>query len=242
VRPGLCLLALAACGDNWVPERDEPDAPPARTFAVTVVAPNGGEPLVAAEPVEIRWTADDPAGRALTFEIALVDEDGTAKVIAPEAAASPLTWTPAGVRAPTPFRIRVTARASEADEVTDTSDAPFTLSPPATGTSLARDVQPIFTAHCAVQFCHGEGSQVALLALDEGAAWASLVDVASATTACNAYKRVRPGEPDASYLLWKLAGAGPCLTGVRMPKGGAPLPADDIARIRAWIAEGARNN
>lgn len=241
MRAGLCLLALSACGDNLRPIVDPDAAPPVGAFTVTVVAPNGGEAHEAAEPVEIRWTAAHPEGGALTYEIALVGESATT-VLASDVTASTLTWTPVGVRAPTAFRIRVTARASETEEVADTSDAPFTISPPATGTSLARDVQPIFTAHCAVQFCHGEGSQVALLHLAEGAAWASLVDVASATTACSAYKRVRPGEPDTSYLLWKLAGTGPCFTGVRMPKGDAALPANDIALIRAWIAEGARNN
>jgi len=75
-----------------------------------------------------------------------------------------------------------------------------------------------------------------------GFAHGSLVEVGSQSSACNAYKRVRPGLPDQSYLLWKLAGSGPCLAGVRMPKGAAALPAAEISLIRDWITAGAKNN
>jgi hypothetical protein len=51
--------------------------------------------------------------------------------------------------------------------------------------------------------------------------------------------RVAPGDPDASYLIHKLEGAG-TITGVRMPP--APAAAIDpalIVVIRQWITDGA---
>ncbi len=221
-------------------------APPA-TFVVTVGAPDGGEALTAAEPVTITWTVADPAGRPLVVDVVTVAEGGATAVVASgvavaAGAAGAVTWAPPGVAAPTQLKIRITATAADGAVASDESDAVFTVSPPATGVSLARDLQPVFTARCTTQFCHGTASQVALLHLAPGFTHGALVDVNSQSSACNAYKRVRPGQPDQSYLLWKLAGSGPCLAGVRMPKGAAALAPAEISLIRNWITAGARNN
>lgn len=58
-----------------------------------------------------------------------------------------------------------------------------------------------------------------------------------------AIMRVEPGAPDKSYLVMKLEGThidhgG---SGARMPFGGLPLDDGDMAKIRAWIAQGARS-
>lgn len=229
----LGCLGLAACGEPT------PGGPDAR-LAVTVVTPNGGEALVAAEAIELQWTLA-PAD-AVPCDIELIDGEGRPTAIATGVTATSLTWSPPGVVAATPFRIRVTARAADGLTVEDASDDAFTVSPPATGVSLARDVEPIFTARCTTRFCHGVDSQVALLNLSAGAAHRALVEVASVAAACSTHVRVRPGMPDQSYLIWKLAGAGPCVAGVRMPKGAAPLVAAEVNVIRTWIAEGARPN
>jgi hypothetical protein len=220
------LGLLAACSDS-------PSGPDGGSGPVAVLAPNGGEALVAAEPFELRWTGAGP------FDLDLIEAGGAATPIARDVAENTLTWAPPGVPAPAGFRVRVTARGDAGE---DTSDEEFTISPPATGTSLARDVQPIFTMRCNTRFCHGADSQVAQLNLGPGAPHASLVGVRSATQACGAQIRVRPGMPDQSYLLWKLAGTGPCFTGVRMPKNAAPLVAAEVNIIRAWISEGAKHN
>jgi hypothetical protein len=47
---------------------------------------------------------------------------------------------------------------------------------------------------------------------------------------------VVPGKPDASALIQRLTATQP---NARMPKGGDPLPANQIALIRKWIAAGA---
>jgi hypothetical protein len=50
--------------------------------------------------------------------------------------------------------------------------------------------------------------------------------------------RVRPGEPDRSYMIWKLEG-DPRIRGVRMPADENYLEQVEIDVIRQWIAAGA---
>lgn len=73
------------------------------------------------------------------------------------------------------------------------------------------------------------------------AAYANLVGVAAAGPACapSNLKRVTAGNPNQSLLYLKISGAPPC--GGPMPPPGQ-LPADDIERIRQWIAGGAPND
>ena len=52
---------------------------------------------------------------------------------------------------------------------------------------------------------------------------------------------VKPGDPDNSYLVWKLEGRGEIL-GVQMPQTGAKMTAGDLDLVKTWILEGARNN
>ena len=56
---------------------------------------------------------------------------------------------------------------------------------------------------------------------------------------------VKAGDPDSSYVLWKLAGRGPqgeTIMGNRMPQGGGPMSSADQALLRTWIEEGALDN
>jgi len=54
-------------------------------------------------------------------------------------------------------------------------------------------------------------------------------------------ERVKPGDPDASYVVLKLEGA-PSISGARMPFGGPYLSAAQIAEVESWISAGAPNN
>lgn len=98
------------------------------------------------------------------------------------------------------------------------------------------EIQPIFTANCAIIACHGRFPQLDL-DLSAGRARASLVNQPSSE--CPAFDRVEPGEPESSYLVFKLRGSGPCFFGTQMPQGSPPLSAADQAKIVRWIAEGA---
>ncbi len=122
--------------------------------------------------------------------------------------------------------------------------------PPAQPTmSFAQNIQPIFTASCAVAGCHvgpvpaGPGQDLSV-----GKAYRSSVNVPSVQQP--KLKRIKPGDPDDSYLVRKIEG-GPNISGVFMPNGcpdtvglnNAPcLKPDEIAAIRTWITECALDN
>lgn len=239
-------LPLAAAGcDSATPPG--PDAPAGGAVTAHVIAPDGGEVLYAAEPVTVRWTGEDAMGGSLRYDVELIDAGSTVRVLGTAVFVASgqigeLAWTPIGVPAPTPYRIRITATSERGETASDESDDVFTVSPPAQGVSFAADLQPILTARCTTKFCHDKQSQVAVLDLTAGAAYEQLVDVPSRENPCTSYMRVRPGVPNQSYLVFKLEGAGACLYGVRMPKDAPALASADITAIRDWIAAGAPNN
>jgi hypothetical protein len=91
----------------------------------------------------------------------------------------------------------------------------------------------VFTPICTT--CHAGGAAPLGLGLEEGAAYAMLVNAPSVEVP--ELLRVAPGNPDASYLIQKLEGTA--TVGERMPLNGPPLPAETIAVIRQWITDGA---
>lgn len=93
------------------------------------------------------------------------------------------------------------------------------------------EVQPIFTASCALPACH-DGTSPPVLS--EGAAYAEIVGVDSPTASI---PLVVAGDADGSYLYQKIIGA-PGILGTRMPQVGT-LDSADIAAIEAWIEAGA---
>lgn len=93
--------------------------------------------------------------------------------------------------------------------------------------SFSADVMPLLTA-CSGMGCH---SMPQMFFLSPGR-----TGCASATE----QRFVVAGDPDASYVIHKLEGREIC--GMRMPRGRTPLTTEQIATIRTWIAEGARNN
>lgn len=94
----------------------------------------------------------------------------------------------------------------------------------------------IFNQNCALSGCHLGASAPFGLDLSEGQAYGNTVGVPSQERP--ELFRIEPGNPDASYLVHKIEG-GPDIVGSRMPLGRAPLGADEIALVRAWIAAGA---
>jgi hemolysin type calcium-binding protein len=95
------------------------------------------------------------------------------------------------------------------------------------------DIQPIFNGRCIG--CHSGSSPPQGLKLDAANSFANLVNVASHEVP--SLKRVKPGDPDNSYIVQKIEGTA--AVGSRMPLGGSPLSADQIGLIRRWISEGA---
>ena len=59
----------------------------------------------------------------------------------------------------------------------------------------------------------------------------------------SALKEIESGNPDASYMIWKIQGAGPNGAAIavgtgRMPLGLTPLDAATIQNVRDWVADG----
>lgn len=100
------------------------------------------------------------------------------------------------------------------------------------------EIAPLLASNCAT--CHLTGQEAGNMALVPGKAIESLVGVKS-VEAPNLV-RVVPGDPDASYLVMKLDGTHLAKggTGAQMPFGAPPLPKETIAKVRQWIAEGAK--
>lgn len=108
--------------------------------------------------------------------------------------------------------------------------------------SLACDVQPIFSASCALSNCHAGGNPQAGQNLSAGLAFSNIVNVFSSQVP--RLRRVEPGNPDSSYLVLKIEGDAGAVGGMatRMPLGLPPLDPAEIDTIRSWIARGAMNN
>lgn len=104
-----------------------------------------------------------------------------------------------------------------------------------TTVSFASQVQPIFTESCAVPGCHVTGG-IAPMSLQVGKAYGDIVNVPSIEQL--PYIRVKPYDADSSYLYLKITGRA----GTRMPLNKAPLDSSNIATIRTWINQGAKNN
>lgn len=100
------------------------------------------------------------------------------------------------------------------------------------------EIAPLLASNCAT--CHMTGQEAGNMALIPAKAIESLVGVKSVEAPD--LVRVVPGDPDASYLVMKLEGTHLAKggTGAQMPFGAAPLPKETIAKIRQWIAEGAK--
>ncbi|TMA32039.1 MAG: hypothetical protein E6J79_19445 [Deltaproteobacteria bacterium] len=117
-----------------------------------------------------------------------------------------------------------------------------TTSPPPPPVSFGGDVQPIFTARCAVLGCHVGPFPAQGLELAEGSSWAAIVGQPS--TEKPEVKLVDAGSATTSYLLWKIseAPAGEFIVGSMMPFSGGFLSVAEVAAIRTWVTEGALDN
>jgi hypothetical protein len=117
-------------------------------------------------------------------------------------------------------------------------------SPMETGV-FATEVAPIFTARCGGSVCHGADSPT--LGLSLAGTQASVVReglVGRPSAELPTLSLIEPGEPEQSWLYRKVSdnfdgvdcNVASC---TRMPLGGASLTADELERIRNWVATGA---
>jgi hypothetical protein len=106
-----------------------------------------------------------------------------------------------------------------------------------TQVTLSRDVQPIFTANCIFEGCHGGSAPILDQDLSSAQrSFASVVNVPSVEV--DGLMRVKPGDSANSYLYQKISQDNPQV-GTRMPQGRPNLSDDEINLIRRWIDGGA---
>jgi hypothetical protein len=118
----------------------------------------------------------------------------------------------------------------------DANGRPLTQAPGPTPLSADFDSlqENIFTPICSV--CHVGGGAPEGLRLDAANSFNLLVGIPS--TEVPALLRVKPGDPDNSYIIQKLEGHA--AVGAQMPFGGPYLPITTVAFIRQWITDGAQ--
>src|SRR5579863_10656015 len=103
--------------------------------------------------------------------------------------------------------------------------------PPPLSADFESIQQNIFTPICSV--CHAGAGAPEGLRLDAADSYNLLVGVPS--TEVPSILRVKPGDPDNSYIIQKLEGHA--AVGGQMPLGQTPLPAATIAFIAQWITD-----
>ena len=96
----------------------------------------------------------------------------------------------------------------------------------------------IFAEKCAIDACHTSPRPEAFLNLAPGYSFENLVEVKSKQV--SDVFLVEPNDPENSYLLHKLQGED--IIGEPMPTAAEPLPPEQIAVIKEWIAQGAPDN
>ncbi|HEV8200256.1 MAG TPA: hypothetical protein VGS03_09565 [Candidatus Polarisedimenticolia bacterium] len=101
--------------------------------------------------------------------------------------------------------------------------------------SLRTDVQPIFTARCAIAGCHiiATEANYGLVLTDAVTSHDNLVNVPSGKYP--PFLRVLPGNSSASVLA-------AMIDDQEMPKAGPPLSQGTIDTIKNWIDQGAQDN
>lgn len=93
----------------------------------------------------------------------------------------------------------------------------------------------VFTPICSV--CHAGATAPQGLRLDAAHSYSLLVNIPS--TEVPSVLRVKPSDPNNSYIIQKLEGHA--AVGAQMPFGETPLPASTIAFIAQWITDGAQS-
>ncbi len=99
----------------------------------------------------------------------------------------------------------------------------------------------LFAKSCALSGCHVGSTPTGGLVLAGLTTHEQLINIDPVNTAAKAdgLKRVKPGQPDNSFLLVKLKAITKPEYGARMPLGSHELSDSQIEFIRTWITQGA---
>lgn len=232
--------------------------PGASTGPVTVTV--GGATGTSAQPFTVTAGNPIPVVRALSpcgrvagqgaFTLTVDGQNFSAGSTTLTFGGTPVAVTvtsPTQLTAAVPAALVASAPAGNAVEVVLTNagpgggaSAPESFGLAGATSTLAAQVQPIFTSNCAGAGCHNAAAQAGGLNLSAGASAAELVGVPSLD--CAPRLRVKACSPSraGSVLLDKILATptSPPCSGTAMPKG-APLTALEQQRIVDWVAQGA---
>ncbi len=99
----------------------------------------------------------------------------------------------------------------------------------------------LFAKSCALSGCHVGTDPAGGLVLSGASVHEQLINIdpVNAMAKADGLKRVKPGQPDNSFLLVKLKAITKPEYGARMPLGSHALTDNQIEFIRTWISQGA---
>lgn len=141
---------------------------------------------------------------------------------------------------PGTFIVDVSATSSTGEKVSDS----VTYTIPRALISFTQSVKPIFDSRCAIPGCHfGPNPEQGLNLATPYDPRVGAVGIASRQVPT--MLRIKPGDPDNSYLVHKIQGTQAQVGGLgrRMPLTGPPFLTDEqIHTIKEWIRQGALNN
>ncbi len=203
---------------------------------------------VGPDAIDVLWspaTDDETAPEEISYKVFVATESGMEDFLLPDfnAPRGATSLRLGNLEPATRYFIVVRAQDAAGNQDTNTVEVNAVTAaappPPSSGVDFEKNVQPIFTRSCA---CHQSPDAPQGEVLLPGASYDSLVNVRS--TESSSLLRVKPGDPNRSYLVIKIDDNTPNVNtlrvGERMPRGLPALGVGDIQTIRRWISEGAR--
>jgi sugar lactone lactonase YvrE len=207
----MAAVLMMAGGPAW--SADKPAAAPAKPAATA--------PASSAKPAETKPTT--PAAKPATTPAAATP----AAKPAAAAPAKPAATTPAATK---PAAAATTAKPAPATPAKVETKPAATAAAPAASqkpVSFKADIAPLLVQNCLA--CHGTS--------DPKGDYQLHTFTALMTPGASATDAVVAGKPDDSELLRLIASDD---KSERMPKDGDAMPAEQVALIKRWIAEGAK--
>lgn len=207
------------------------------TFAGLTLVKN-----ITSSGVDLEWAAasdDKTAVGDIVYDVYQATTPGGQNFTNPPVATSTpgaTTVTLAGLASRTKYYWVVRARDQAGNHDTNAVEKNAT-----TLVSFATDIEtPIFGAKCAVIGCHTGGNPTGNMVLAPGFAYSNIVNVTS--VGGSGKLRVKPNDPNNSYLYNKITGTG--IAGEIMPPPATLdfLTQDQKDTIKDWILQGAQNN
>lgn len=210
-----------------------------------------GKPALSAADIQLvrAWIeegAPGPSGPALTATATATITDTPTITETPTDTVTPTisataTISPTGTLPPSPT---VTQSATRTASGTPTPTASPTVKPTILAGSRFTEIQAnIFDVSCMSEGCHTLRDQAGGQILDAVASYDQLVGATPTqpNAVSRGFLRVKPGDPDNSFLLVKLTlpTAFDPVFSARMPQAMPALSAQQIEQIRAWILRGA---